>query len=132
MPVSISTLVLLLGRLYGSRGSIFVLFSLWEPGSQAFWMFGWYSGSVYRGSLFSGWLVLGRMFPSTRLLCFAKVCSKESVPFAGACKVLLVSSLYHKLVLLFLIYIILIFDKKKRALKKKELSAARERCSPSF
>jgi hypothetical protein len=89
-------------------------FLLWEPGSQAFRMFGWSSGSVYRGSFFSGWLVLGRMFPSTRLLCFVKVCLRESVPFAGACKVLLVSSFYCKLVLLFLIYIILTFDKKKK------------------
>jgi hypothetical protein len=64
------------------------------------------------------------MFPSTRLLCFAKVCSKESVPFAGACKVLLVSSLYHKLVLLFLIYIILIFDiKKKSSQEERALSS---------
>jgi hypothetical protein len=32
---------------------------------------------------------------------FAKVCSRESVPFAGVYNVLLVSSLYRKLVLLF-------------------------------
>jgi cbb3-type cytochrome oxidase subunit 3 len=40
--------------------------------------------------------------------------SRESVPFAGVCTVLLVSSLYRKLVLLFLIYILLTFDKKKK------------------
>jgi hypothetical protein len=45
--------------------------------------------------------------------------SREFVPFAGVCIVLLVSSLYRKLVLLFLIYILLTFDQKR---KSKELS----------
>jgi len=40
--------------------------------------------------------------------------SRESIPFAGVCTVLLVSSLYRKLVLLFLIYILLTFDQKKK------------------
>ena len=39
--------------------------------------------------------------------------SRESVPLARVCTVLLVSSLYRKLVLLFLIYILLTFDQKK-------------------
>jgi hypothetical protein len=30
---------------------------------------GWFDGSMYRGSTFSAWLVLGRMFHSTWLLC---------------------------------------------------------------
>jgi len=42
--------------------------------------------------------------------------SREFVPLARVCTVLLVSSLYRKLVLLFLIYILLTFDKKKREL----------------
>jgi len=40
--------------------------------------------------------------------------SRESVPLARVCTVLLVSSLYCKLVLLFLIYILLTFDQKKK------------------
>jgi hypothetical protein len=40
--------------------------------------------------------------------------SRESVPLARVCTVLLVSSLYRKLVLLFLIYILLTFDQKKK------------------
>jgi len=31
---------------------------------------GCFAGSMYRGSIFSAWLVLGSMFHSTRLLCF--------------------------------------------------------------
>jgi len=54
--------------------------------------------------------------------------SRESVPFAGVCTVLLVSSLYRKLVLLFLIYILLTFDKKKRKSKEK-VRFSRERSS---
>ena len=42
--------------------------------------------------------------------------SRESVPFVGVSSVLLVSSLYRKLVLLFLIYIILTFDQKKKVM----------------
>jgi hypothetical protein len=40
--------------------------------------------------------------------------SRESVPLARVCTVLLVSSLYRKLVLLFLIYTLLTFDQKKK------------------
>ena len=43
-------------------------------------------------------------------------------PFEFACNVLLATSLYRKLVLLFLIYTFLTFDQKKR--KKKEQTAA--------
>jgi hypothetical protein len=52
----------------------------------------------------------------------AMVCSRESVPFTGVCIVLLVSSLYCKLVLLFFIYTILTFDKKKKELRAKNLN----------
>ena len=44
--------------------------------------------------------------------------SREIVPSAGAYNVLLVSSLYCKLVLLFLIYIFFTFDKKKKKLSE--------------
>jgi len=50
------------------------------------------------------------------------VCSREYVPFSDVYTTLLVSSLYRKLALLFLIYTILIFDQKK----KKELSGKKE------
>jgi hypothetical protein len=43
--------------------------------------------------------------------------SREFVPFVSVCTVLLVSSLYRKLVLLFLIYILLTFDQKKMILQ---------------
>ena len=46
--------------------------------------------------------------------------SRESVPFAGVCTVLLVSSLYRKLVLLFLIYILLTFDRKKKKIDESD------------
>jgi hypothetical protein len=60
------------------------------------------------------WLACaGENVPLHSPFVFAKGCSREFVPFAGACNVLLVSSLYRKLVLLFLIYTILTFDKKK-------------------
>ena len=50
------------------------------------------------------------------------VCSREYVPFSDVYTTLLVSSLYRKLALLFLIYTILTFDKKKKELSgKKEL-----------
>jgi hypothetical protein len=55
------------------------------------------------------------------------VCSRESVPLPGYVSpyVLLVSNLYRKLVLLFWIYTILTFDKKKKALKQeKDLSCS--------
>ena len=42
--------------------------------------------------------------------------SRESVLLARVCTVLLVSILYRKLVLLFLIYILLTFDQKKKEL----------------
>jgi len=45
--------------------------------------------------------------------------TREPVPLASVYSVLLVSSLYCKLVLLFLIYILLTFDQKK---KKRALS----------
>jgi hypothetical protein len=72
---------------------------------------GCFAGSMYRGSLFSAWLVLGSMFHGTRLCVL--LWSRESVPLASVYSVLLVSSLYRKLVLLFLIYILLTFDQKK-------------------
>jgi len=49
--------------------------------------------------------------PLTRQLIFMAKSKKRSlILFADACNVLLVSSLYRKLVLLFLIYLILTFD----------------------
>jgi hypothetical protein len=50
------------------------------------------------------------------------VCSRESVPLPGYVSpyVLLVSNLYRKLVLLFWIYTILTFDKKKKKALKQE------------
>jgi hypothetical protein len=62
--------------------------------------------------IFVAGLCWGACFPA--LASCVLLWSRESVPFAGVCTVLLVSSLYRKLVLLFLIYILLIFDKKKR------------------
>jgi hypothetical protein len=77
--------------------------------------------------------VYGILFPLARSresvpVDLTMVCSREPVPFAWICSrdvhalcmsfVLLVSSLYCKLALLLLIYIILTFDQKK----KKELS----------
>ena len=61
-----------------------------------FWLVGCFSGSVYRGSLFSGWLVLGSMSPNTRHLCFTMVkgvcslgqrmyCSAGFQPVSQAC-----------------------------------------------
>jgi hypothetical protein len=68
-------------------------------------------------------LVQGRLFPSTSLLfsyvqqdLLALVFQGHmfSLAAAAVCNVLLDSSLYCKLVLLFLIYILLTFDPKKR------------------
>jgi hypothetical protein len=60
-------------------------------------------------SVASPWELVPVVLGSVLQACFAMVCSREPVPF-----VLLVSSLYRKLVLLFLIYILLTFDQKKK------------------
>jgi hypothetical protein len=68
-------------------------------------------------------LVQGRLFPSTSLLFSYVQQDLLALVFQGhmfflaaaaVCNVLLVSSLYCKLVLLFLIYILLTFDIKKK------------------
>jgi hypothetical protein len=76
--------------------------------------------------------VYGILFPLARSrepvpIDLTMVCSREPVPFAWICSrdvhalcmsfVLLVSSLYCKFALLFLIYTILTFDNKKKRLR---------------
>ena len=64
--------------------------------------------------LYRGFLVgLCRGACSPALASCVLLWSRESVLLARVCSVLLVSSLYRKLVLLFLIYIFLTFDQKK-------------------
>jgi hypothetical protein len=58
---------------------------------------------------FLGLACAGENVPLHIHFVFTMVCSREPVPFAGACNVLLVSSLSCA----FLIYTFLIFDKKK-------------------
>ena len=93
----------------------FVVVEAWFP---IFWVVGWISGSVYRGSLICVGLCWGACSPA--LTSCVLLWPRESVPFADVCTVLLVSSLYRKLVLLFLIYILLTFDQKKKKKSKKK------------
>ena len=58
--------------------------------------------------------------------------SRESVPLASVCTVLLVSSLYRKLVLLFLIYILLTFDKKKKIASSAGFQLVLQACLAPF
>jgi hypothetical protein len=62
---------------------------------------------------FLGLACYGESVPLPLPFLFSLLRSREFVPSDGACTVLLVSSLYRKLVLLFLIYILLTFDQKK-------------------
>jgi hypothetical protein len=62
---------------------------------------------------FLGLAYYGESVPLPLPFLFSLLRSREFVPSDGACTVLLVSSLYRKLVLLFLIYILLTFDQKK-------------------
>jgi hypothetical protein len=71
---------------------------------------------------FFGMACYGESVPLPLPFLFSLLRSREFVPSDGACAVLLVSSLYRKLVLLFLIYILLTFDQKKKK-KERALSA---------
>ena len=79
--------------------AILMLFCYW------FFYFALYGGCpcyyIWDPIPFLGLACVGENVPLHSPFVFAMVCSRESVPFAGACNVLLVSSLYCKLVLRF-------------------------------